>query len=72
MELTQKMELINDLLEVEEGELSLDTELSSLENWDSMTRLSLIVMMDEDFDKELTGDVVRSFKTVKDIVDFMG
>ena len=36
-----------------------------------MTRLSLIVLMDDEFDKKLTGDQIKKFVTVKDILDFM-
>ena len=30
-----------------------------------------IVLMDDEFDKKLTGEQIREFKTVKDILDFM-
>ena len=42
--------------------------LSELENWDSMTKLSLIVLMDDEFEKKLTGEQIKSFVTVKDIL----
>ena len=45
--------------------------LSCIPEYDSMAKLSLIVMMDEEFGKKLTGEIIREFKTVKDILDFM-
>ena len=72
MEINKKFELLYDIFEVEEGDLCADTELATLPNWDSMTKLSLIVMMDDECSKDLSGEQVRSFKTIQDILDFMG
>jgi acyl carrier protein len=36
-----------------------------------MAKLSLIVMMDEEFGKKLLGEQIQKFHTVKDILDFM-
>ncbi|MFT4326883.1 MAG: phosphopantetheine-binding protein [Candidatus Woesearchaeota archaeon] len=67
----EKLELLEETFELEEGELKEDMNLSEIESWDSMTRLSLIVLMDDEFDKKLTGDQIKKFVTVKDILDFM-
>lgn len=67
----EKLVLLEETFELEEGELKEDTILSELENWDSMTKLSLIVLMDDEFEKKLTGEQIKSFVTVKDILDFM-
>ena len=48
-----------------------EMKLEDVESWDSMTKLSLIVMMDDEFNKKLTGEQIRMFKTVQDILDFM-
>lgn len=37
-----------------------------------MAKLTLIVLCDEEFSKKLTGEQINAFKTVKDILDFMG
>ena len=68
----EKLALLEETFELEEGELKEDMNLSELENWDSMTKLSLIVLMDDEFEKKLTGEQIKSFVTVKDILDFMG
>ena len=36
-----------------------------------MAKLSLIVLCDDEFDKKLTGEQIREFKTVKDILNFL-
>ena len=72
MEMKEKLKLLLDLFELEEGELTPEMKLEDVEAWDSMTKLSLIVLMDDEFNKKLTGEQIRMFKTVQDILDFMG
>jgi acyl carrier protein len=67
-----KMRLIEDTLELEEGSLTEGTVLDDIPKYDSMTRLTLIVLCDDEFGKLLTGEEIKKFKTVKDILDFMG
>jgi acyl carrier protein len=68
----EKIALLEDMLELESGALAPETELSSIDEYDSMAKLSLIVLMDDEFSKKLTGEQIREFKTVQDILDFMG
>lgn len=68
----EKIALLEDMLELERGALAPETELSSIDEYDSMAKLSLIVLMDDEFSKKLTGEQIREFKTVQDILDFMG
>lgn len=71
MEIKEKLALLEDIFELEEGELREEMELEGLSCWDSMSKLSLIVLMDDEFDKKLTGSQIREFVTVKDILSFM-
>lgn len=68
----EKIALLEDMLELESGALAPETELSSIDEYDSMAKLSLIVLMDDEFSKKLTGEKIREFKTVQDILNFMG
>lgn len=68
----EKIALLEDMLELDGGTLTPETELSSIDEYDSMAKLSLIVLMDDEFTKKLTGEQIREFKTVKDILNFMG
>ena len=68
----EKIRLIEDTLELNEYTLTENTLLADIENYDSMTKLTLIVLCDDEFDKKLTGEQINAFKTVKDILDFMG
>lgn len=68
----EKIAMLEDVLELDGGTLKPETELSSIEEYDSMAKLSLIVLVDDEFDKKLTGEQIREFNTVQDILDFMG
>ena len=72
MSTKEKLALLEDLFEMEEGTLAPEMTLESIEEWDSMTKLSLIVMMDDEFGKTLKGDDIKGFKIVQDILNFMG
>lgn len=71
MTLEEKKELLADLFEVETNEISSEILLEDFEAWDSMSKLSLIVLMDDECNKKLTGEQIREFKTLGDILDFM-
>ena len=47
--------LIEDTLEIELNTLSKDSILSDISEYDSMAKLSIIVLADDDFNKKLTG-----------------
>lgn len=68
----EKIAMIEDAWEMDEGSLTEDTLLEDVEEFDSMGKLSLIVLCDDEFGKKLPGDTIKTFKTVKDILDFMG
>lgn len=67
----KKLELLEELFEVEAGEIQPETELAAIESWDSMTKLSLIVLMDDECGKKLTSETIKEFKTVSDIMTYM-
>ena len=71
MKQEEKIALLEDLLELDGGTLTPQTELNSISEYDSMAKLSLIVLMDDEFGKKLNGEQIRAFKTVQDILDFM-
>ena len=71
MELEKKIELLADLFEVEPEEIVAEQVLDEFDAWDSMSKLSLIVLMDDECGKKLTGEQILQFKTLGDIMDFM-
>ena len=68
----EKLALLEDMFELDEGELSRDTVLDDLDEWDSMSKLSLIVLVNDECGKKISGDQIKEFSTIGDILDFMG
>ena len=67
----EKIAMLEDMLEVDSNSLTPETELNSVEEYDSMSKLSLIVLMDDEFGKKLTGEQILKFRTIGDILAFM-
>ena len=67
----EKITLLEEIMDLEEGTLKEDTVLSELDEWDSMSRLSVIVMMSDEFGKTITGEDVKQYVTVNDILEQM-
>lgn len=64
------IEQIADALEVEPNDISADTKLETIAEYDSMAKLSVIVLLDEEFDKKLSGEDMGKFETIGDIMSF--
>lgn len=64
---------MKELLEFEEHDvLDLDTELSQIEEWDSLVALSFMAMAKEVYNVDLGGEDVRKARTLRDFYDQMG
>ena len=68
----KKLELLEEVMELDAGTLKADMVLDDIVEYNSMAKLSLIVLMSDEFDKKLTNDQIKSFVTVQDILDYMG
>lgn len=44
-----------------------DTKFKALDEWSSLVALSIISMIDEEFDKQITGAVLRNTETIGDL-----
>jgi acyl carrier protein len=67
----EKLNLLEELLDIGKDTLSEDKELKNLSEWDSLAVIAVIAMFDDEFDKIITSDEVKGFVTVKDIMDKM-
>ena len=65
------LEKLEETFEMDEGSLTADQLLDELEEFDSMTKLSLIVLADDDFNKRLSAEQINDFKSVADIINFL-
>ena len=53
--------------ETPEDQFKADTEFKALDEWSSLTALSIIAMVDEEYDITIKGDDIRNSKTVEDL-----
>ncbi len=67
----EKLELLEDTLEVDEGSLTPDTNLEDIDEFNSMAVLSLIVMFEDEFGKKITGKEIKKYTTIADILNNM-
>ena len=70
MTIEKKMELLADILDMDADELTPETLIADLE-WDSVTALSYIAMLDEEFGKEVKGADIKKFVTIQDALNLM-
>ncbi len=57
--------------ETPKSEFSKETNYKSLDEWNSLTALSIIAMVDEQFDKTITGADLRSCSSIEELYNFV-
>lgn len=67
----KKLEMLEEMLELDAGTLKPETLLSDLEEWDSIAVISFIALMDDEFDKLVKGKDIKEKETIGDIMDLM-
>jgi acyl carrier protein len=68
----QFIEEFADMLGITAADLTPSTQLSSLENWDSVAYLSTMVLLDEKVGIAISPDDLTAARTVQDILDAGG
>lgn len=53
------------------GTINGDTEFRSLEAWDSLTALSIMAMVDDEYGVTLTGEDIKKSNTINDIFEIV-
>ena len=71
MNLQEKLTLIEEVLDVAEGSLTPETLLAEVDEWDSIAALSLVVMLDEKFEKTVSEAQIKALESVNDILAYM-
>ena len=62
---------VDQLDEIDANIINADTNFRDLDEWDSLTSLSVIAMVDEEYNVKLTGDDFRNSTTVQDLFDIV-
>lgn len=53
--------------ETDASEFKADTEFKALDEWSSLMALSIIAMVDDEYDITLKGDDIRAAETIEDL-----
>lgn len=69
MNLEQFTNLCEEILELEEGTLKMETRLDNIEEWDSLTRMDLVSYCDEKFNTTLPIEIFQDSEIFQDVVD---
>ncbi len=71
MMLQEKISIIEECMDLDAGTLKVEDFLSSYYEWDSVSALSIISMIDTHFNKMVSGNDLKNAKTVADIIAIM-
>jgi len=63
------LDAFKEALEIEDEQVEMDDVMSDFDTWDSMSRLSLIALLDEHFEVEVSDDEFENMNTVQDLYD---
>lgn len=71
MEEKDKLAILEEMMELEAGSLVPEAMLEDMEEWDSLSALAFVVMLGDEFQRKISGQEIRKFKTVQDMLDVM-
>jgi acyl carrier protein len=66
---TKFIELFKETLEIGGTDIDLNTKFRDLENWDSLSFLSILAMLDEEYDVIIEGNDFRKLVTIEDLIN---
>ena len=65
----QFLNIVKEALEIEDLEVSFDNVLADFDEWDSMTRLSLIALLDEHFEVQVSDAEFDNIETIQNLFE---
>lgn len=69
-EILEKLqEIFEDVLDVEDLELTRETTADEVEEWDSLSHVQLVVAIEKEFGIKFTSKEILSWKNVGDLID---
>ncbi|MFD0700100.1 acyl carrier protein [Myroides pelagicus] len=63
------LEKIKEALEIEDRDIQMTDNFKEYDEWDSLNKLSLIVMIDEEYDVQVPDDKVNSCSSLQELYD---
>ena len=71
MKKTEFIEKFAEAIDVEVSVLTPETEFRTLDEWDSMAYLSVIAMIDEEYDMQIEQLEFKKLLTLQDLMDYI-
>jgi len=65
------MDVFKEALEMEDEKVNFDDALADFDTWDSMSRLSLIALLDEHFEVEISDAEFDDIETVNELFELV-
>lgn len=65
------LEQFKEVLEIENREIGLDDAFRDLEEWDSLALLSVIAMIDDEYDVIIKGNQFKELQTLTQVIAFI-
>ena len=72
MKIADFLNELKETLEIDDDGLNEETNLKDLEEYDSLSVLSIIAMIDENFGKRISGQDFQSITTVGSLMELIG
>lgn len=67
----EKLELLEEVLDMDKEDIDVTMNLEEMDEWDSLSKLVLMAEVKTRLNKRLTVEEVQKFKTVQDIIDYL-
>lgn len=71
MDIKEFIEKFAEAIDIEASELTADTEFRTLDEWDSVAYISVIAMMDEEYDIQIEMAQFKQLKTLGAIAEYI-
>ena len=65
------IELIARVLNVPVGDVTLETEIGELDEWDSLRNVQIIAQLEKEFEVKITPDMIMDLEDVSDIISII-
>jgi acyl carrier protein len=72
MNVSSIIEIFNDILDLEEGQLTPESSPEDIDEWDSMANVNIIVALEGEFKIKFKLEDIEDVKTVNDFINLVG
>ncbi len=67
----EKLAALEDMMELDAGTLASGTSLDDIDEWDSLSALSFVILLKDTFGRKVSGKEIREMRTVGDLMRAM-